>query len=237
MNRQELILLTRSQLGEPVVKVELDDTHFDTIFAHAKLWFRSRKGLVAAATIQLVPGKTDYDFPPDCDRVLEVVMPGRADFSNLTPGVTDLIPSWLYSGQGAGTYAFESSQHAQVLVALEQFKRVFSMESSWFEQHGKLWLSGGGSCSSGGQAMVFFRRQSFEIEELRGRDEDLFYRYVVAFSKRILARIRGKYPSYPAAGGPISMDADILLTEANEELVKLEEEIIASQGATPFSVG
>ncbi|MGL4400158.1 MAG: hypothetical protein ACRCXD_09845 [Luteolibacter sp.] len=238
MNKQELILLTRSQLGEPVVKVEIDDTQFDTILVHAKLWFRSRKGLIAATRISLTPGKSEYDLPENCDRIIEVILPGREGGLDISNGVTELVPSWLWSPYSTGAHTFDTSQYAQVMSAMEQFKRVFSQESGWFEQHGRLWIANGAGCGSeGGQALVFFRKLTWEIEELRGRDEDLFYRYVVAFAKRILARIRGKYPSYPAAGGPISMDADTLITEANEELAKLEEEIIASQGATPFTVG
>jgi hypothetical protein len=238
MNKQELILLTRSQLGEPVVKVELDDTQFDTIIAHAKLWFRSRKGVIAVTNIELTPGKSEYDLPDNCDHIIEVIMPGRQDFQNLAGGLTDLLPAWMLSPHSSGVHTFETSQYAQVMVAMEQFRRVFSMDSLWYQQHNRLWMSTGAGCSGGGgRAMVFFRKTSWEIEELRGRDEDLFYRYVVAFAKRILARIRGKYPSYPAAGGPISMDADTLLTEANEEMAKLEEEIVSSHGATPFAVG
>ena len=82
--------------------------------------------------------------------------------------------------------------------------------------------------------LVMFVKDDFDLCSLKGRDENLIYRYVLNEATRFLGRIRGKYKSYPTAGGESVTDADDLLNDYKEERERLDEEIADSQG--PMSI-
>ena len=85
--------------------------------------------------------------------------------------------------------------------------------------------------------VVAYKSEVIDIPDFKGRDADLIYRYCTALAKQRLGRTRGKYKSYPAAGGMVDTDWDTLLEEAKEEFTLLEEEIADSQGAMGFVTG
>lgn len=241
MTESDIICEVKSELGSPTVKVELDDTVWEKIFTKAKRWFRAKKGVISCYVLNLVDGQTEYDMPPNSVGLIDVVLPNRTDIASLLSfGFFDVIPMNAWN-IGSLTSSFNSySSYVQILQALETRRRVFSADPDWYEACGKIHITVKSlDCfgNGGTQALVFFKKQDFDISELKERDEELIYRYSLNEAKYRLGRVRGKYKSYPAAGGSIDTDADDLIADYKEEKELLEEEISESQGSMGFVVG
>lgn len=226
------------ELGLPTVDVELDECQWDAIVARAKRWFKAKKGVLDCVTIPLVEGKTEYDFPDNACVIIDVILPQRSDIQSLLSlGFFDVIP-FNALNLGVVTSAFNSySSYAQILQALETRRRVFSAEPGWEVLCGKLHIFGGSGICDGtgpGVMLIVFKKTEWSVDELKDRDDQIFYDYMKAVAMQVLGRIRSKYKSYPAAGGQIDTDGPELLEDAKEMFEKLEEEIADSQG--PMSV-
>jgi hypothetical protein len=221
------------ELGEPIMSVELDDTQWDAIFARTKRWFKAKKGVLDCATIPLNPGVFEYDFPPNACRIIDVLLPRRSDIQSLLSlGFFDIVPLNALN-IGAVTSAFNSySSYVQILQALETRRRIFSADPDWEVLCNKIHVIGGDGVCAGemsGQMIVVFKKENWEIDELKDRDENLFFRYSLATAKYFLGAIRSKYKSYPSADGPIDTDGPELKEEYKQEIELLDEEIAESQ--------
>jgi len=239
---EELKKAILSGFGYPTVDVEIDECQWNTIFSDAKRWFRAKKGVLDGTVVSLVEGVTEYDFPDNACNIVDVILPKRSDIQSLLSlGFFDIVP--LNSlNLGAITSAFNSySSYVQILQALETRRRIFGADPSWDVLYNKIHIIGGeGVCASslGGQRMlVVFVKEDFDLTFLKGRDENLIFRYIKNEATRVLGRIRGKYPSYPAAGGEITTDGETLLGDYKEELERLDEEIAESQGPMGIMYG
>lgn len=226
-----------TELGEPTIKVEIDDTAWPAIIKNAKRWFKAKKGVLDCAVMPVTPGKVEYDFPANACVIIDVILPQRSDINSLVSlGFFDIVP--LNSlNIGSVTSAFNSySSYVQILQALETRRRVFSADPGYEILCGKIVLTN--ACNSSGtiqgQMLIVFKKEDWEVDELKDRDENLFYRYLMAAAKMVLGRIRSKYSSYPAAGGMIDTDGAELLAEAKEEKELIDEEI--AESAMPMGI-
>lgn len=221
------------ELGSPILDVEFDECSWDAIVARAKRWFRAKKGVLDCVTVNLIQGKTEYDFPDNACAIIDVILPRRSDIQSLLSlGFFDIVPLNALN-LGAVTSSFNSySSYVQILQALETRRRIFSADPDWEIMCGRIQIMGGSGLCGGvaGKMLVIYKKDQWEVEELKDRDEQLFYDYMRAVALSVLGHIRSKYKSYPAAGGNIDTDGPDLLAEAKEEFERLEEEIADSQG-------
>lgn len=228
-----------SKLGFPVVKVEIDDTQWPHIFRGALRWFRAKKGLISCYMLPIADGIVEYPVPPNSYKIVDVVFPRKEDIGTLfNLCMFDLIPA---NGMFGGNYGFISSSFAdyvQALQTIETRKKIFGADPDWIEECGKLIITPytTASFATGYPAVVYYKADNIQFNDLKGRDEDLIYRYATNEARYVLAKIRGKYKTYPSADGQINTDADDLMTEYREEKEALEMEISDSQGAMPFLV-
>lgn len=236
MNEAEIREEILSELGEPVVKVELDETHWKGIFKSAKRWFHAKKGVLGCG---LFPAVKEQAIPPEMELIYDVVLPGAGQGGLgclMTLGFfKDIVPADVLRGNGQISTSFMNySAWAQLMQQMETVRRVFGSDPDWFVECGKLYITG---TSEGGAALILFKKKHWEIEELTDRNEDMFYRFCLNEAKYRLGRIRGKYPNYPTAGGSIDTDARDLLDEYKADKELLEEEIAQSQYPMHFITG
>ena len=229
------------ELGEPILEVELDDTVWPVIIDRCKRWFKAKKGVLGCINVSLVPGKMEYDFPDNACAIIDVILPMRSDIQSLLSlGFFDIVPLNAMS-LGSTTSAFNSySAYTQILQSLETRRRIFSADPDWEVLCNKIIITGSAGICAGegtGQMLVVYKKEIWSTEELKDRDENLFFRQMLGQSKYFLGRIRSKYKSYPAAGGPIDTDGPELLEEAKEDFLKLDEEIADSQGPMSIVIG
>ena len=227
------------ELGAPVIDVELDEKSWTAIVQRTKRWFKAKKGVIDCVSVPVVPGKIQYDFPDNACAIIDILLPRRSDIQSLLSlGFPDIVPFNALDTL-ASTSKFNSySSYVQVLQSLETRSRIFSAESDWQVLCGKINIMGGcSSKDSSGMMLVVYKKEEWSVDELKDRDEQLFYDYMRASAMHLLGRIRSKYKSYPSAGGSIDTDGPELIDEAKEEYLRLEEEISESQGPMGVVLG
>lgn len=240
--REEIVEEIKTDLGHPVVKVEIDDAVWDVLFRKAIRWFKAKKGLIATTTIALEDGKNQYDWPAEAYAITDVILPRRSDISDiLSLGFFDIVPAaYVIGGSSvpAGT-RIDISAYVMLLQSLEMRRRVFSSEPDWYilEHPIKkicIAVKASNVVYSVNTAplymIVHYKKNTIDVADFLGRDEELFYRYMLAKSKIMVGTIRSKYSTYPTAGGSITMDGEQLKSEGFQEIEKLEMEIDDSQG-------
>lgn len=223
----------------PLVNVELTDEQFNFAVHHAKQWFTARKGYTIYRPINVIPNVNDYQMLPDVQQVLDVIFEVPSDVAAFfSLGFFDLIP---YGPQGVGSIGAgltNYSSFAQLIMFNEQRKRVFSVNPEWwFEEQTQILHITNRQGALSPMMMVQCKTNAFDPANLQDKDDWIFGRYVRAKCKEIVGRIRSKYDSLPAAGGPISLDGKDLLAEAKEEIKELDQEIFWSQGPDEVVIG
>lgn len=223
------------------VTVELTDEQFTNALKAAKRWFTAKKGFQILRPIATVGGQTEYRMKEDVAQVMDVIFEVPSDVSAFfTLGFFDIIPwgpnTLMSFNSGLGNY----SGFVQLLQFNESRKKVFSVDPDWYyDQQNKILrvTQRQNTLSPGGIMLVQCKISDFDPSHLSDKDDYIFVRYVKAKCKEIVGRIRSKYDSLPAAGGPVSLDGQRLLEEAKEEMEKLEIEIFASAGPDMPVVG
>lgn len=235
MQRADVIAEVRADLGEPVVKVELTDGQLNIVMNKALRWFKARKGIIKVYLLPLMSGVADYGYPSDAVSIVDVVLPLKSDLPDITNlDFFDIVPADILNATGPkgnsyGSLRFDTSSYVQLLQGLEMRRHVFNAQRDWYDRPESRIIHTQPSTLTG-TAYVFYKSNTLDIPDLVGRDEDLIYRYCLSKAKMALGEMRSKYSSYPAAGGPISMNGAELKQEAKDELLILEEEISDSQG-------
>lgn len=240
--RAEIINEIKVDLGFPTIKVELDDSVWDALFSKSLRWFKAKKGLIACTTVPLQDGKNHYDWPAEAYAITDVILPRRTDISDiLTLGFFDIIPAAMILGGSSAPagLTIDSSAYVMTLQTLEMRRRIFSTEPDWYvidypEKKIVIAVRAANVVYSINTTplhmIVFYKKHNVDVTDFLGRDEELFYRYMLAKAKIVLGTIRSKYSTYPTAGGSVTMDGDAMKQEGFAEIERLEIEIDDSQG-------
>lgn len=219
------------QMGAPMIKVEVTKEHLCDAVENAVRWFTAKKGLTKFTTIQVQDGKTNYCLPDDVDTVLDVIFAVPPFDMSLvfSPFILadDKVPYDVFAApSSAGLY----SSFVQTIQYIEMAKRVLGAEADWRQENRTLHVFPLPKNASA--ILVEYKTNSFNIQQLNERDHDLVKRYALAWTKRLVGRIRSKYESYLSAQGAVTLDGREMLEEAREEFVTLDEEI--SDSAMPM---
>lgn len=215
-----------------LVSVDISQEQFNTALKESKRWFTAKKGFTVFRPVDYVAGQAEYKMKSDVAQVLDVIFQVPSDVAAFfTLGFFDIIPygpnTLLSVGSGLTNY----SGFVQLLQFTETRKRVFSVEPDWYydQQNNSLKIVARSSVPQ--QIMIVqCKLNEFDPANLGDKDDYIFVRYVKARCKEIIGRIRSKYDSLPAAGGPVTLDGQRLIEEAKLEMEELNLEIFASQG-------
>ncbi len=223
----------KRKLGDGWVNVELTVEQIEDALEDALLWWSSRMGWYSEGTLTVAPGKVEYDLSSVDPEVLEVVnvwFPDHSmiDFAGAYAGFFDL------DGFPYGDYPFRSLSGGGSYFSLVQWMQTHDMGSKilsadddfiYRKQTKKLLLTP--SPRKGGtliyQYSTPFKQGYMSMVPLE--HQYLIRRYALAEAMETLGRVRGKYSSLPAADGDVSLDAGDLLSAAENEKQRLEEEI------------
>lgn len=241
---EELIEDIKSELGYPIIRVELDETHWKRVLKKTKRWFFAKKALVAVS-----PRKTysssqgpipfnEIDTSTGVYKVLDVLFDStdagiRGHDSTYYEILPNGYPIWGSSTNAFGTTAYNRSSYIfQVFESVERRRRAYGSDLDWLVQEDNmnghsLVLTPAKRCR---EYIVIYKPKALPIQKLEGRDCQLFFEWALAEAKEMLGTIRSKYKDYPAAGGTISTDGPELLEQAKDAKERLNEEIAESQG-------
>jgi len=223
-SREELIQWIPRQLGYPVIQVEGHMQHLEDAVDQAVRWFVAKKGITKKAAL-MVPGtETQFTLADEMSRVVDVVFQepnldvAAIGYPFMIMG--GLIPSnTVLSHQTVG--GFYSNVY-QLLQYTKMAKMIMGSDLEWSQNGRTLAIYG---VKSPTLAVVEYIPYHVTIEQLEARDFLLVQNYALSWFKKVLGRILRKHKSLPGADGSIEMDGAELMTEAQEELDKLEEEI------------
>lgn len=246
--KAEGIVWIRRSLGEDGdcgIKVELSDGQFATAWGNAVRWYVGRKGVTKTHEFTL-SGTVDLTVPVDCDEVLDVIFPGRS-FDNLFAAGAgyDLIGQTMVpvkgrsGGMSSGLGMLPSSLY-QTAQHLEMARRVFGSDPSWEWDRPSRKLQVFPGRQASGAAILKYKSTTLDdatLANLSFRERDLILRYGKASAKEMLGYRRRKFSEWPSAQGAKRLDGVEMVTEAREEMEKLNEEILVVPFAAPFLVG
>lgn len=236
MNREELAEWILRRLGAPFWDIELCQEHVKDAVEMAVRWFAGKKGVSKLFSIQTLPGVVEYELDCEIDRVIDVAYEThKLDLSLIFSPFTLLeekIPYDVFASGGSGGLY---SSYVQALQYIEMSKRILSAEFEWTEINDKLFIS---PVPPQSRTLIVWGKINFtKIEELEERDHELVKRYALAKAREDLAWVRGKYGEYPSAQGSTTLNWDRMLDAAQQEIEKLEEEIMGAGYPMGFATG
>ena len=233
MKRKDIKESIVTELGSPVVNVELNDTHLDKAIDDAIRWFNAKKALITNIKITLQSDVQEYELDDDVEAIIDVIREGT---SPAYGGIFEDfgIPYTIY-------YTDDYSALVSQLQYIEMSKRILSADKDFDFDLRKgtgnkpvLIISPVPAKSETAIVVVKKKIDNSNLDLLNVRDLDLIIRYATARAKIMLGRIRSKYDSLPAAQGDRSLDGSTLIEEAKEEIEKLNEDILNSQEPMGF---
>ena len=253
MDLQDFKQWVRDMLGEGTcgVRVELDDKAIERSLKTAKEWYSIFCGLYRESTLALVSGQTEYDLTsisPGVDSVLKVWFPSagyQLDYSVLYPGFLD-IQGFPYGDMMTMGLGYPQTTIVQTMQSIESLERVLSADLDWEYVEDRMVdpvvkkLRVMPAPGRSGVAIIFYRVNPDEIKIQHYGSKDLYFvrEYALALCKYKLGRVRGKYTSgLPAAGGDRQLDGESLISEAKEDMQRIEEKVLNSQGPVLPLVG
>lgn len=251
MDEEQLSLWILRRLGAPLLKVELTECHLHDVISMAMHWYAAKKGFIRQVQLLVVPSITQYSLDTladDIDLVTDVVFPLSA--YDLTPLSSPWGWAWpdealgtpmnsVYGGFAAGGAQSGGvvSSVVQVLQYSDMARRVFNGEFEWRQESRTLYVLPYQQPPTSLSAIVFYTSTKFTLVEFNERDHDIVKRYALAKAKLDLGRIRSKYDSYQGAAGAVNLDGQALLSEGQQEIEALDEELASSAMPVGFLVG
>jgi len=236
MDRDELGQWILRRLGAPVWKIELCEEHITDAVEHAVRWFAAKKGVQALFTIATSGNQVEYELDGQVDKVLDVAPSSqKLDLSLIFSPFTLLeekIPYDVFASGGSGGLY---SSYVQSLQYVEMAKRILGAEFEWYQINNKLFIA---PAPAGVNTLIVIAKVNFtRIEELMERDHDLVKRYALAMAMRDIAWVRGKFGDFPSAQGTTTFNWDRILDWSDQEVEKLNEEIMDSGYPMGFCTG
>lgn len=234
----DLSLQIRNALGEPTVKVELDDTQIVNAINETKRWFLGKKGIIVPKIVPIVVDQPEYLMTSEVDNVVDVLFNTSPDLiAFFSIGFFDILPFGFPFAFPSTPSTLQYSGYVQLLQFNDVRKRIFSIEPGFTYNQQTRILNISPSPIMSGNMILMIKTNQVDVSQFIARDEQLFWEYSLAQSMLRLGRIRRKYAEYPTAGGSTSMDGDALITDANEMIERLNQEVFDSQGPMSFITG
>lgn len=206
MNQEKInriVNYIKTQLGHPVVKIEITDDMIQEFIYNAVRKIANNNCDTAFKQVPALPCQV---FEAETvirvyDNRMIATMSSNTDIFSI-----NIIRKGLYSG---------SLKDISISQAYQDFSSSLTTHSFKFHDD-KLYIDG-----LTGMVVVEYIPKVEDLEFSRV-DEDWVTRYALALSKEALGRIRGKFTPGTA---PFTMDHEALLSEANEEKQRLEDEL------------
>lgn len=227
MKRAEFEQEVLTMLGGNLVDVELDSDDLSVAFNRAKRKYKqygSANERHRFVELQLVAGQRDYDIPEEINLVHRIIR------YNGTSGLNPSNPFHAaYSQQlGMGMIGQSVGRMQDMLVyeLTAQFQEdlnkhfVHDIPYSYDKAASKIMLLK--------QPMMeekVFLECYLDLTDEEYMDSDWIIEWTTAECKTILGRAYSKFASVGAPGGDIGLDGQTLLQEAQQDMIRLREEI------------
>lgn len=222
---KDYILLS---LGWPTIRVELEDRHLVLAILDAiNLWYK-KAGTIEYDFRVVEPTKNIIPIPDDIrpSTIKEVLFnPQLVDsFARglIMSGDEDELGKYVFPQAGFNNLLenFDMVGYFMFTQRLEDFKKMVGIDRSWDIMNGEIHLYPAQALFR--EAAIVYRALPIEREI---ESEQWIREWSLAKSKHILATIRGKMTGFQIAGGNLAGDADVLRSEAKQEMADLRIEL------------
>ena len=178
---------------------------------------------------ETVTNKNTYDLPIDCMYIGWVASePNNGSSDDLLFNMNRRVAKNMFLNTEYGNFGnyYQVGTLARYLNYYEQQSRILGLDFKWIKNGRKIRVMPTPTLVY----RVFMEYTKWkDLDDLEPFENIWLFKYVLAISKQIVGRKRNKYgDSLPLHGGQITLNLDgsTLISEGNEELKALEEELI-----------
>jgi hypothetical protein len=215
----------KTRLGAGTFRVELEERHLDDAILAALQLFGSRKPMIGYAGIDVVPEikayKIDHDIGYGIFNV-EFVQPDPQPSALFYANLLDVAPIKPATMESYDIF----------LRWRKSFMRITSVKCSyqWDEINQTLMID----CPIERTRACYMWHQPREIRHIPMQFIPWFNDYCVAKAKLTLGQIRSKFQGQlPGPARDLTLNGDTLKQEAQEEILRLEAQLLNMQGDRP----
>ena len=233
VERNKVFEFIKLMLGDGMIDVELDPAHMELALERALTQYRQRSSNAVEESylfLELIQDQNEYRLPDEVIGVREVFRRAVGSRTGLGAGGTLFEPfnlaytnTYLMSGSMMGGLAtYDAFAGYQKLVG-----RMFGsyIEYNWKPTSHILDILQR-PFAQGEQILI--RSYNFRPDWVLLQDiyaKQWLRNYSLAVCKQILGQARSKFGSIAGPGSPITLNGTALLSEAKEEMEKLDKEV------------
>ena len=233
VERNKVFEFIKLMLGDGMIDVELDPAHMELALERALTQYRQRSSIAVEESylfLELIQDQNEYRLPDEVIGVREVFRRAVGSRTGLGAGGTLFEPfnlaytnTYLMSGSMMGGLAtYDAFAGYQKLVG-----RMFGsyIEYNWKPTSHILDILQR-PFAQGEQILI--RSYNFRPDWVLLQDiyaKQWLRNYSLAVCKQILGQARSKFGSIAGPGSPITLNGTALLSEAKEEMEKLDKEV------------
>ena len=233
VERNKVFEFIKLMLGDGMIDVELDPAHMELALERALTQYRQRSSNAVEESylfLELIQDRNEYRLPDEVIGVREVFRRAVGSRTGLGAGGTLFEPfnlaytnTYLMSGSMMGGLAtYDAFAGYQKLVG-----RMFGsyIEYNWKPTSHILDILQR-PFAQGEQILI--RSYNFRPDWVLLQDiyaKQWLRNYSLAVCKQILGQARSKFGSIAGPGSPITLNGTALLSEAKEEMEKLDKEV------------
>jgi len=233
VERNKVFEFIKLMLGDGMIDVELDPAHMELALERALTQYRQRSSNAVEESylfLELIQDQNEYRLPDEVIGVREVFRRAVGSRTGLGAGGTLFEPfnlaytnTYLMSGSMMGGLAtYDAFAGYQKLVG-----RMFGsyIEYNWKPTSHTLDILQR-PFAQGEQILI--RSYNFRPDWVLLQDiyaKQWLRNYSLAVCKQILGQARSKFGSIAGPGSPITLNGTALISEAKEEMEKLDKEV------------
>lgn len=230
--RRALVNQLRHQLGYPIVQVELTPTHYDIAIDNALESIRKHSSVAYKRGhffLDLQAGKSGYilsDKSKDWHKIVNIIGVYRSTSAFLSTAHGEGVFGQVLIQQLYNTGQYDLLSYHLVANYIEQLEILFASRIvfQWNPREHRLDIFQ--AITRGERVLVEATFEKSEQELIVDRFSSTWIqKYAQAETMEMLARIRGKYSTYPGAGGGVSFNAADLMAEAQTMKESLHAQI------------
>lgn len=233
LTRDKLVDFVRAELGYPVVEVELEEPHYDHAINQALRMYNRYMGEMQVLAYYNQVNNVSIDLSSHTGLrgivgVMAVFPEQNRSYAQLN--VFELLYRMVYPMLPVGEWYMLRSFY-------EMYQRVRGTEMDWYYNEWDQTLQV--DCHGGPWDLNVEIVKNVDLTSLEtGRAAYVkdFYELTLAYCKRMLANIRGKFGgTVPAPGGALATDAQKLDQEAKETIAKIED-VLMREAAYEYAI-
>lgn len=233
IERNEVFKFIKLMLGDGMIDVELDPAHMELALDRALTHYRQRSSNAVEESylfLELIQDQNEYRLPDEVITVRQVFRRSIGSRSGMGAGGTLFEPfnlaytnTYLMSGSmmgGLATYdAFAGYQKLVGRMFGSYIEFLWKPTSHILDVLQRPFAQG---------EQILIQSYNYRPDWVLLQDtyaKQWLRNYALAVCKQILGQARSKFASVAGPGSPITLNGTALLTEAKEEMEKLDKEI------------